>query len=387
LHEERIYKMINEEKADFSAQLPTLKDSKTIATLQDLSREINEGATEDSTIVQDVGVLRIKTANQTVIDACNTPMPIPLIENLWNEGECACCFSGPNVGKSIFAVQYGDKLANSMPVLYCDFELSEKQFQIRYYDDETKSRHEFNKRFYRAEINPDNITDEDGEQSIISAIEQSIFAFEIRVVIIDNLTWICNDSEKGLTAGLFMKQLIRLKKNYDLSILVLAHTPKRLPNSALTLNDLAGSHKLADFFDSVFTMGKSNQGKNFVYLKQLKYRNGAFTYNSDNVLTYEIVKTNSFVHLEERGACSEQAHLIYTDEARGETINQVAELHDNGKSYREISESTGLSLGTVSNYLKKRSSVQVFKCSSLEQNEHLEQNEQNEQNEHEQLPF
>jgi uncharacterized protein YerC len=153
------------------------------------------------------------------------------------------------------------------------------------------------------------------------------------------------------------------------------------------LNDLAGSHKLADFFDSVFTMGKSNQGKNFVYLKQLKYRNGAFTYNSDNVLTYEIVKTNSFVHLEERGTCSEQAHLIYTDEARGETINQVAELHDNGKSYREISESTGLSLGTVSNYLKKRSSVQVFKCSSLEQNEHLEQNEQNEQNEHEQLPF
>ena len=41
-------------------------------------------------------------------------------------------FADSNVGKSILAVQIADRIARTDNVLYLDFELSEKQFQLRY---------------------------------------------------------------------------------------------------------------------------------------------------------------------------------------------------------------------------------------------------------------
>lgn len=54
-----------------------------------------------------------------------------------------------------------------------------------------------------------------------------------------------------------MIHLNNLKKRYGLSILVLAHTPKRSMECPITSNDLAGSKRLYNFFDSVFAIGKS----------------------------------------------------------------------------------------------------------------------------------
>ncbi len=48
-------------------------------------------------------------------------------------GELSCLFADSNVmGKSILAVQIADRIARTDNVLYLDFELSEKQFQLRY---------------------------------------------------------------------------------------------------------------------------------------------------------------------------------------------------------------------------------------------------------------
>ena len=50
-----------------------------------------------------------------------------------------------------------DFVAHSQPVLYVDCELSDKQFQIRYTDQDTGLRHIFPENLLRAEIRPEAI--------------------------------------------------------------------------------------------------------------------------------------------------------------------------------------------------------------------------------------
>lgn len=86
-----------------------------------------------------VGMLRIKTANQAILDAATRPNPKDLYHSLWYEGEVCCLFADSNLGKSIFAVQMADEIARDQKVLYVDCELSDKQFQLRYNNPETGS--------------------------------------------------------------------------------------------------------------------------------------------------------------------------------------------------------------------------------------------------------
>ncbi|NBO50672.1 MAG: hypothetical protein EBU80_13355 [Chitinophagia bacterium] len=69
-----------------------------------------------------------------------------------------------------------------------------------------------------------------------------------------------------------MQKLKSLKTKYGLSMLVLAHSPKRSLFNPLTRNDIAGSKHLANFADSIFAIGESAQDKSFRYIKQLKSR-------------------------------------------------------------------------------------------------------------------
>lgn len=151
-----------------------------------------------------VGMLSIKSANQTVIDAARRPNPVDLYNSLWYEGEVCCLFADSNIGKSIFAVQMADYVAHSQPVLYVDCELSDKQFQLRYTDEETGLRHIFPDKLLRAEIRPEVINAQNYEDDIINNIEEAALATGCRVIVIDNLTYLCNSSEKGDVAGLFM---------------------------------------------------------------------------------------------------------------------------------------------------------------------------------------
>ena len=71
-----------------------------------------------------VGMLRIKTANQTILDAATRPNPKDLYHSLWYEGEVCCLFADSNLGKSIYAVQMADEIARDQKILYVDCELS-----------------------------------------------------------------------------------------------------------------------------------------------------------------------------------------------------------------------------------------------------------------------
>ena len=87
-----------------------------------------------------------------------------------------------------------------------------------------------------------------------------------------------------------MKVLKNLKTAFDLSILVLAHTPKRYHMSPLTINDLHGSKMLSNFADNIFALGESRMGRDLRYLKHLKLRNAAVRCDAANVCTLRLGK-------------------------------------------------------------------------------------------------
>ena len=239
---------------------------------------------------------------------------------LWYEGEICILFADTNVGKSILAVQIADMIAHGLycetslpelkpetlpqPVVYANFELSIAQFGRRYsceHPDEPgrKVYYDFGNMFNRVELFYD-ITDGDVSESyatkefadqVISDLEMRLVETGAQVLIIDNITFMASGTETAADAMPLMKKLVALKKRHDLSILLLAHTPKRSLSNPLTRNDLQGSKMLINFTDSAFALGESSRGKDLRYIKQIKQRNCEQVYDRDHVLTCIIRKT------------------------------------------------------------------------------------------------
>lgn len=331
---------------------PISEMEKEFNPVEKITQEIED--VENSNLV---GMLRIKTANQTVIDAARRPNPKNLYHSLWYEGEVCCLFADSNLGKSIFAVQMANDIALDQKVLYIDCELSDKQFQLRYYNSMTGSRHLFPENFLRAEIVPNAIRAENYEENFFLNIEEAALSVDAKIIIIDNLTYLCNASEKGDIAGIFMMKLMSLKKKHGWSLLIIAHTPKRNMSNPITQNDLAGSKKLYNFFDSVFAIGKSAKDNRLRYVKQIKVRAGEYRYDSDNVIVYEIDPGDGFLHFEHIAYSNESEHLRTRDEDDGNTdMQNVMELKQSGKSVRDIASILGMSKSTVDRIIRKAES-------------------------------
>ena len=302
----------------------------------------------------EVGMLTIKTANQTIDDAAKRPDPDKLFMELWYEGEVCCLFADSNLSKSIYAVQMADEISRTRTVLYVDCELSDKQFQLRYCNPETGERHIFPEGLLRAEVNPYAIGAQGYEEAIIKDIEAAAEKMNCKTVIIDNLTYLCNSSDKGVDAGIFMMKLMALKKKRDLSLLIIAHTPKRDLASPITQNHLAGSKKLYNFFDSVFAIGMSAKDNRLRYVKQVKVRAGAFTYDAGNVIVYEIDKINGFLRFNFIEYATEEEHLRHRESAEVSAQEmQVIELFKQGLSYRKIADQVKISKSTIGNIIKR----------------------------------
>ena len=321
-------------------------------TLRALTAEIDSAFTPGG--AAEIGMLTLKSANQTIEDASKRPDPEQLYLELWYEGEVCCLFADSNLGKSIFAVQMADEIALKHKVIYVDCELSDKQFQLRYCNPETKERHIFPDNLVRAEVNPYAIGAENYEDAIIRDIEAAAEKTGTKVIIIDNLTYLCNSSDKSVDAGIFMMKLMALKKKKDLSLLIIAHTPKRDLSSPITQNHLAGSKKLYNFFDSVFAIGMSAKDRNLRYVKQVKVRAGAFRYDAGNVLVYEIEKTNGFLRFNFREFATEEEHLRHRETPEvNDNEARILELSKQGLSCRKIADQVGLSKSMVNNIINK----------------------------------
>lgn len=315
--------------------------------------DLTRAAQVQDSMPESIGVMSIKTANRTVLEASLLPTPRALWDSFWYEGELSCLFADSNVGKSILAVQIADRIARTDNVLYLDFELSDKQFQLRY-TDEHGNLYTFPEKLYRVSLDCNSLLEADFEEAIIGSIEQMALQTRCKIFIVDNLTYLCCAMEKGDAAGRLMIQLNNLKKRYDLSMLVLAHTPKRSLDCPITSNDLAGSKRLYNFFDSVFAIGKSAQDGGLRYVKQLKVRYGTYSYDADNVILYEIEKVDAFLQFVYRGYSTEKEHLKKLgDNESSQRDCMILQLSQSGKSVREIASQVNCGKSTVSRIIQR----------------------------------
>lgn len=335
-------------------------------TLEDILDDTNALIEKLEVKESSIGLFTLMPANQWIEQAKNRPIPLMLFGELWHESEICILFADTNLGKSILAVQIGDSIskgkqikgfkltAEQQPVLYFDFELSDKQFENRY-SINYQEHYKFDANLKRIEINPDAEipTTEGFETALYNSIEQSIISTSAKVLIIDNLTYLKSATETSRDALPLMKDLKRLKSKYKLSILCLAHTPKRNLTLPITRNDLQGSKMLINFCDSAFAIGESYNDKNLRYIKQIKQRNTEQIYDAENVITCQICKPSNFLHFEFLGFGTEKEHLKELSENdKNNKIEKVKQLSAEGKSQRQISLEIGLSLGAVNKYLK-----------------------------------
>ncbi len=345
---------------------PTYEFDKYGIGVEDIKTEAKQLLKIGNEAKESKGLFTVKTASRWIEQAKTRPTPQMLFGELWFEGELCILFADTNLGKSILAVQIGNSISKGeqihgfkletpkQPILYFDFELSDKQFENRYSINFDQHYH-FDENFIRVEINPDAEIPEAQtfEDFLNHSLELSIIETGAKVLIIDNLTYLKNETEKAKDALPLMKHLKALKNKYGLSILALAHTPKRDLSKPITRNDLSGSKALMNFCDSSFSIGESHSDKNLRYIKQIKERFTEKIYDAENVCVCQIDKPHNFLLFEFVNFGKEFEHLKQHTERDKEDLNEkVRELKQQGRSLREIGAELGISHMKVSRILK-----------------------------------
>jgi len=317
-------------------------------------------------IVPDESLLIVRPMNDWILEAKNTKIPAKLFGDFWFENEISILFASSGVGKTLLAYQIADSITlggkcmifesecEPQKVVYCDFELSSKQVESRYSENFT-NHYEFSPNFFRVEINPDaDIFDSTKfEETIISELEKKLNSSGAKILIVDNITYFHDDQERAKYALKLMKKLKVIKKRMDLSMLVLAHTPKRDASKPITRNDISGSSMIINFTDSAFSIGESTRSSEIRYLKQIKPgRFSSTKYDSENVIVCSISNPLNFTRFSFVEFDSEKNHLKEQDE-KSSRNNEMMLMHKSGASLREIASKFGLSPEGVNKALNK----------------------------------
>ena len=244
--------------------------------------------------------------------------------------------------------------AEKQKILYFDFELSNKQIQKRY-SINFENDYLFDDNFIRVKIDvtkmPDGVI---FENYLISEMEKYIVNSNVKIIIIDNLTYLRGDVEHAKDALPFMKTLNSLKEVHNLSILVLAHSPKRSEYNPITTRDLSGSSALSQLCDSCFAIGKSVKEPKTRYIKQLKERYTEELYGGDNVIVCSLEQPNNYLRFKHTVYGSEQDFLQNkTDAEKSNRIELAKSMSKEGKSLRTIGDELGVSQETVRQWLLK----------------------------------
>lgn len=305
---------------------------------------------------------------------------VMLFGEFWRQGQLTLLFADTGLGKSALAVQIACALGggsriepfemHSAPqrVLYFDFELSHEQFAARYADDgsspDASNDDLFPINFIRCApredwILPDDFADE--HSFLIHSIIDTIRFSKARVVILDNLSWLTENAENSTSARRLMRMLQTLRRQLELSILLIAHTPKVRSGLPVEMNQLQGSKMLANFADNIVGMGRSSVSNDLRYLKPLKLRTAASTFEKDTVPVMRLAKRGRMLGFTFVAVEPESDHLegnlrgtALTDALIRERKARTIELANAGETIREIAKKLGIGITTVSRYLKEK---------------------------------
>jgi len=314
-------------------------------------------------MTQQPRIFKSKTMTEWLHEAQDLPPISPLYAPWWNEGETCFFFGSTGVGKTLYAMQMAHQISQDKKVLYFDFEMSERQLLQRYQNDDELVP--FSENLIRVEMEKNTLVE---TKKLFGAIEEQVKEHEAQVIVIDNITWLLTEGQEAKYAIPFMQKIVRLKTQYNLSVLILAHTPKRKPMSQFTkgtvttfdnpleIADMAGSAALNNFIDSCFAIGKSRKDSSLRYLKHLKSRSAEIVHHEDNVRVFELGHTDEgFLGLKYVNDSPEALHLqTPASESREEKQQQALQLSREGLSHREIARRLGVSHPTVANYLRNQ---------------------------------
>lgn len=313
-------------------------------------------------------VLECYSANEWIDKGKLLDNPKPLFGNIWSETEVGILFADTGQGKSILAVQIADAIASGKSVLglsstksnvlFLDCELSTKSFQRRY-TGENDSTYLFSDNLIRAELRVEKLTNSTDsiDKILINSVLEIVLKRQIKVVIIDNISFLSESNEKSKDANALMKAILNLSRNFGLAILIIAHTPKREFFKSMRIEDLAGSKALANFCDIAFCIGPSIKSSQIKYIKELKNRNNPIEFHDDNIMECEIDKSEGFLKLKFNGLGKEKDHVLNNG-----FINSIDEENifiKVAKKYKlsnvEIANILGVSEKTIRNRIIKGS--------------------------------
>lgn len=249
---------------------------------------------------------------QSVIEDGKKKSPIHrLWGDFWWENELVFLFADSGIGKSILATQIAYEIAkgesecvdvelNPQTVLYFDFELSDRQLARRY------QNANFPKSLIRCTIS-DDVDSEDFSMNVIEGIRDKLLDTKAKVMILDNLSYLSTQTAEAEYAGVIMDSLTRLKRELNISIMVIAHTPKIEEWKPLSKTNMAGSKILSNFADGVFAIGRTKTGGR--YLKLLKTRMVSEP-DEKSLLPYFNIVAEPYLHFEKVGDETERKLLM-----------------------------------------------------------------------------
>jgi hypothetical protein len=339
----------------------------------ELIRQISREGTENTRLPAELWVdpksaFIVRPATQWMELAKQEPVQKPLFGPFWTEGELSILFADTNMGKSVLAVQIANSLTRNhavgtyapgvspQTVLYFDFELSTAQFGRRYREGGGKP-YPFSPLLQRVVQNHDCVGAhrfKNYNEFIATGLENVIITSKARIVIIDNLSCLRSGTEGTAGAVELMRLFQKLKVKYKLSVLVLAHTPKRNPARPISRNDLQGSKMLINFADSAFAIGESHTQPDTRYLKQVKQRSGPEVHGATNVYLCQLRSFNDTLEFDFVGLAPEHEHLLpYTEQYRRDQERQILTLHEEKLSLRQIAAKLNISSSTVLRTLKR----------------------------------
>ena len=302
------------------------------------------------------------------------PPPKKLCGEMWYEGEMAVLYGETGTGKSVFATQIADSLARGKSfgpfeveggprkVLYFDLKLDSRKWLMRYAEepDENAKRkhHRFPKNFERVHIRTEMRLPKGHTGFTLPfarALRQFIKKKKPDVVIFDSLTRLKHSNDVTRDVLPVMRELMRLKKEMNISILVLAQSQQHQWTGALGMTDLRGMRSVCNAADSIFGIaaGKLPGDR---YIKQLRSYVSERLYDESHVPVFRLEKPNfeSFLGLTFRHYAREaSARRSLRDLDRCPIMEEAKALRDKKYSLRAIAVMLNVSKTSVQRMLQQ----------------------------------
>jgi hypothetical protein len=278
-------------------------------------------------------------------------------------------FSRTNYGKSIFAFQVAYAAATGTGVDNCLALRNEcEPMKVLLFDLENDAKTISDRHGLAVELTDPALMDnivymhEDADAisigfELLDKIERCALDHDVRLIIIDNISRLLPDSLKADLATMVIRRLQQIREKTGAAVLVIGHTTKGDPRTAVSAVSYYGSAMLQNFFTEMFYLDTTKDGRFFLCHAKTKKEERyidtvpVFTRGDHPVVglgfTFQALQTLTDIQLP---FTMEQPKNQRSRNLSG-YIDCVEALLEKGKSQRRIAAFAGVSHTTIQNMI------------------------------------